>query len=161
MNYRLAVETDLPQLAVLRWEFRTELYPPAEGFPTPAGDQSLAGFLPVCLAFLQDALASGGWAFWIAEQEGQIVANLCIQRIPKIPRPGRLKCEFAYITNVYTRPAWRNQGVGAELMKRAQEWGLREGLEFFILWPSKRSGAFYRRAGFIPSPEALEYHFEE
>lgn len=152
MNYRLAVESDLPQLAAHRWDIRTELH----GIPPGVDRQE---FCAACLDFMRAALESGRWAFWIAEQEGTVVANICIQRIAKLPRPGVLRPEFGYITNVYTRPEFRNQGIGAELMRRVQSWGREEGLEMFILWPSKRSGPFYRRAGFIPSPEALEYLF--
>jgi GNAT superfamily N-acetyltransferase len=156
LNYRLAFESDLPQLAEMRWDMRTELHPPAEGLPNPPGE-TREDFTAACLDFMREALASGRWAFWIAEQEGRVVANICVQRIQKLPRPGHLRPEFGYITNVYTRPGMRNQGIGAELMSRAQAWGREVGLEMYILWPSQRSGPFYRRAGFIHSPEALEY----
>jgi RimJ/RimL family protein N-acetyltransferase len=153
MNFRLAQETDLPQLAALRWDFRAELH------GAPAGE-TRETFAAACLVFLREALAGGRWAFWIAEQEGQVIAHVCVQRIRKLPRPGRLWAEFGYITNVYTRPEHRNQGIGAELMRRVQAWGQQEKLEMFILWPSQRSGPFYRRAGFIPSAQALEYSME-
>jgi GNAT superfamily N-acetyltransferase len=154
MNFRMATESELPNLAELRWNFRSEEHTPPEGMTREI-------FLPVCLDFLRQAYASGRWAMWVAAENGAIIATLYVQRILKIPNPRSLTPEFGYITSVYTVPVWRNQGVGAELMRRVQAWGLQEGLEMFVLWPSERSGRFYQRAGFVPSPEALEYYMNE
>ncbi len=154
MNFRLAVEEDLPQLAELRWDFRTELRPPAGVIPLKTVLPRDV-FIPACLKFLQHGLASGNWAFWIAEDAGQIISQVCIQIIAKIPRPIELNPRMGYITNVYTRPAYRNQGIGARLMKLSSDWARREGLESLVLWPAKGREAFYERAGFNPS-HALE-----
>ncbi len=149
MIYRLAVESDLPTLAGMRWDFRTELHGAPEGAVR-------ADFVPACADFLREALASGRWAIWIAEEEGHILSHVYIQRVRKVPRPGKLFAEFGYITNVYTLPDYRSRGIGATLLAHVKEWGRREKLEMFILWPSRRAVPFYYRAGFRPSPEALE-----
>jgi GNAT superfamily N-acetyltransferase len=84
-----------------------------------------------------------------------------VQRIRKVPNPGRLDPEFGYVTNVYTCPEARNQGTGAGLIRHIQDWAREQRLEMLILWPSERSGDFYRRAGFRPSSEALEWDVSE
>jgi GNAT superfamily N-acetyltransferase len=149
MNFRLAADSDLPELAGMRWDFRTELHPAPQG-------ARRADFISPCVDFLRDALASGHWAIWIAEEESQIVSHIYVQRVRKMPRPGKLFAEFGYVTNVFTLPAYRSQGVGAALMDSVKQWARQEGLEMLILWPSQKSGPFYYRAGFRPSPEALE-----
>lgn len=154
MIYRLAVESDFPQLARLRWELHTEHHSPRPGITWEI-------FLPDCLAFLQRGHAFGNWAFWVAEQDGRIIANAYVQRIHKVPSPRRLDPEFGYVTNVYTCPVYRNQGIGAEWVRHIQEWGREQRLEMFVLWPSKRSVPFYQRAGFRPSDEALECSLDE
>ena len=154
MIYRLAVESDFAQLAELRWEFRTELHPASPGITRKV-------FLPVCLTFLQRAYTGGNWAFWVAEEDGRIIANAYVQRILKVPNPNRLDPEFGYITNVFTRPEYRNHGIGARLIRQVQQWGREQRLEMFVLWPSRRSGPFYQRAGFHPGGEALECSLDE
>jgi GNAT superfamily N-acetyltransferase len=150
MIYRLAVESDLPALAQMRWDFRSEFKPP-DAMPA-------AEFLPGCLDFLRQSLASGRWAMWIAEEDGQIISQAFIEVVAKVPDLHNFVRGFGYITNVYTRPAYRNQGIGAQLMEHLRTWALEHRLEMLILWPSSRAVTFYARAGYQPIEEALEIH---
>jgi GNAT superfamily N-acetyltransferase len=153
MIYRLAVEADLPALAQMRWDFRSEFKPP-HAMPE-------AEFLPGCLDFLHQSLASGRWAFWIAEDKGQIVAQAFIEVVAKMPDLHNIVRGFGYVTNVYTRPAYRNLGVGAQLMEHVRAWAVEHNLESLILWPSNRAEPFYARAGYHPIERALEYRLDE
>jgi len=154
MIYRLADEDDLPILAQMRWNFRSEP-------ERPDGAMSEAEFLPGCLAFLRQSLASGRWAFWIAEEDGQIVAHAFVQIVPKMPDLFNFERGFGYVTNFYTRPEYRNQGIGAKLMEQLQAWACGHSLEFLILWPSKRAVPFYARAGFHPAERILERRLQD
>jgi len=153
MIYRLAGEADLPTLAQMRWDFRSEFKPPDA--------MSEVEFLPGCLDFLRQSLASGMWAFWIAEDEGQIIAHAFLQIVPKMPDLYHFERGFGYVTNVYTRPEYRNKGVGAQLMEHLQAWALERSLEFLILWPSKRAVPFYIRAGYHPAERVMERRLQE
>jgi GNAT superfamily N-acetyltransferase len=152
--YRLATPADFDQLARLRWDFRAEY----TADPPPIAWED---FLEAMRAFLREAFESGMWAVWVAEADGQVVAQAFIQRIRKVPRPAALERYFGYVTNVYTRPAFRNQGVGAELMRQVQAWAKEQQLEMLVLWPSKKAVSFYERAGFIYPTEAMEWEVEE
>lgn len=154
MIYRLAGEADLPALAQMRWAFRSEHELPADAMPE-------AEFLPGCLDILRQSLASGRWAFWIAEDGGQIIAQAFVQVVPKLPDLYHLERGFGYVTNVYTRPEYRNKGVGAQLMEHLQAWALERSLEFLILWPSKRAVPFYIRAGYHPAERVMERRLQE
>jgi GNAT superfamily N-acetyltransferase len=153
MIYRLAGEADLPALAQMRWDFRSAFIPPDA--------MSEAEFLPGCLDFLRHSLASGRWAFWIAEDEGQIVAQAFLEVVAKMPDLHNFGRGFGYVTNVYTRPAYRNQGVGAQLMEHLHAWAVEHNLESLILWPSGRAVPFYARAGYHPIERALELRLHE
>jgi GNAT superfamily N-acetyltransferase len=153
MIYRLAVETDLPALAQMRWDFRSEYKPPDA--------MSEAEFLPGCLDFLRQSLASGRWVFWVAEDGGQIVSHAFIEIVAKVPNLLNFERGFGYVTNVYTRPEYRNQGIGAQLMEHLRSWADEHGLESLILWPSSRAEPFYARAGYRPVERALELHLRE
>jgi GNAT superfamily N-acetyltransferase len=148
MIYRLAVEADLPALAQMRWDFRSEFNPPD---PMPEAE-----FLPGCLDFLRQSLASGRWAMWIAEEDGQIVAQAFVEVVAKMPDLHHFVRGYGYVTNVYTRPAYRNRGVGAQIMEQVRAWAVERNLESLILWPSTLAGPFYARAGYHPIERALE-----
>jgi GNAT superfamily N-acetyltransferase len=149
--YRLAAESDLPALAQLRWDFRTEW----SETPPPGKEE----FLVYCTDFLLRGWTGGQWVYWIAEEEGQIISQVFVLRITKIPKPARWHDEFGYVTNVYTRPAYRNRGIGAQLMQQVIAWAQAEDLELLVLWPSERSVPFYERAGFSAENDILECAF--
>ncbi|MBW3622055.1 MAG: GNAT family N-acetyltransferase [Armatimonadetes bacterium] len=96
------------------------------------------------------------WAFWVAEAEGEVVSTLFVHRIRKIPRPQRLHDSYGYITNVYTKPAYRNRGIGGGLMDHVFSWAKAEDLEHLIVWPRPGSERFYARAGFTSEHPFLE-----
>lgn len=145
-SLRQAKEHDYEALARLRWDFSS---------PKLHEGTSLARFTDEFGVFLHEALASGQWAFFVAEVAEKIIATITVQIIATVPRPGRLHARWGYVTNVYTVPEWRGQGIGTALLQHVQAWATEMKLEFLELWPSKRAVPFYRRAGFAPEDEAL------
>ena len=148
--YRKATEADAGELAQMRWDFRSEEAPGAT-------IHGLTSFLQFCAAFLRQGLRERRWTYWVAQQESQIVSHIYIQRVPKVPKPNRLDDALGYVTNVYTRPAYRGQGIGTELMAHVLQWAREHDLESLIVWPSETSVGFYKRAGFRGSADMLEY----
>lgn len=148
--YRIAAEADLDELAQMRWDFRLEEAPG----DTVHGQSS---FLQTCATFLRQGLREQRWTYWVAEQDRQIVSHIYIQRVPKVPKPNKLDDALGYVTNVYTRPAYRGQGIGTQLMTHVLQWLREHNLESLIVWPSETSAGFYERAGFCRSPDLLEY----
>lgn len=147
--YRLATRRDLPALAAMRWEFRVEETPP------PA-DARRGAFVRACTLILREGLEAGHWHYWVALVDGQIVSQIFVRRVDKIPSPGRLRDEMGYVTNVYTRPDFRNRGIGSELLERVVAWARQQDLEMLFVWPSEQSVPFYRRAGFQQGSEMME-----
>ncbi len=151
MEYRLAAITDIPQLAEMRWDFRAH----HDHIQT---EELKSDFLKACIDFLNEALSSGRWTIWIAEENGFIISNIYIELVQKVPRPGRLHASIGYVTNVYTRQEFQNRGIGGNLIRCVQQWAKEEtDLELLFLWPSKDSIPFYLREGFHPSGEILIY----
>lgn len=149
MNYRQATRGDIPRLAQMRWDFRVELAHEA------IASDAKAPFMQAMLAFLDEVIDSGRWGIWVAEEDGVIISNVYIQRIRKVPRPIRLNAEMGYLTNMFTYPEYRDQGIGAELMRRALEWARSLQMETIILWPAEGREDFYRRGGFEHEKEAM------
>ena len=146
MIYRMATEADADELAQMRWDFRLE---EAHG----ASVHDLASFLQACAAFLRQGLREQRWTYWVAQQEHQIASHIYIQRVRKVPKPNRLDDALGYVTNVYTRPAYRGQGIGTQLMAYVLQWASEHDLESLIVWPSETSVGFYKtRCRFRMSP---------
>ncbi|MDZ4719019.1 MAG: GNAT family N-acetyltransferase [Roseiflexaceae bacterium] len=149
ITYRPAGEGDLEELAQIRWDWRMEeaTSAPHHEFPT---------FRDACVAFLQRGLQTQQWAYWIATTDTQIVAQIFVQKVSKVPKPNILEEYFGYVTNVYTRHAYRNQGIGSRLMAHVAAWAQAENLEMLVVWPSEESVTFYQRAGFRGKNDMLE-----
>lgn len=148
-TYRLAVESDAPVLAEMRWTWRT-------GEDGGRAVVSRERYLDQCAAFVRQGLAEGSWICWVAEVEGQIVSHIFVRRVRKVPKPNRLHDEIGYVTNVYTRPAYRGQGIGSALLERVVQWAKDRELDVLFVWPSEQAVPFYERAGFRADNEILE-----
>lgn len=153
-TYRLALEKDFPELAAMRWDFQTE-----DDAEEPVVEK--AEFLEKCAAYLRESFEKGDWAFWIAEEKGEIVAQMFVHTIQSVPRPARIENLWGYLTNVYTKPAFRNRGIGAKLFERVKEWAIERDFEILIVSPSEDSVSFYNRAGFIAETDFLQLRLRD
>jgi ribosomal protein S18 acetylase RimI-like enzyme len=154
MIYRLANEKDFKSLAHLRWEFRLE----------DDGEHASVAkleFVEKCVEFLKRGSASGYHAYWIAEEAGEIVSQIFVHMIDMVPRPCNLEDRFGYITNNYTKPQFRNRGIGSELLKKVVEWSHNEDLELLIVYPSELALPFYQRSGFTMENEVMELRLRD
>lgn len=150
---RLATFEDVPQLVQMRWDFSEEDY--------TNHTVTFEEFHQVCSGFLEKAIKSGDWYIWIAEVDGSLVSHMYLQLIHKVPRPGKTPDPYyGYVTNVYTRPAFRNQGIGSKIHRAMEKWSKENEVEFLILWPSSDSVQFYSRNGFSRCEEAMEKHWD-
>ena len=139
---RAARLEDVDELIAMRADFTFEDSEPGTRRSRPA-------FEDECRAFLVDAITSGRWRIWLAETEGRIVSHVFVALVDKVPRPVREDARIAYLTNVYTRPDCRGRGIGASLLRKAQEAAREEDIELMIVWPSDESVEFYEREGFV------------
>ena len=153
MEIRQANLKDAQALARMRWNLRMH--------DSPVDPDVYAEFEAVFTEFLNDALTNGRWLIWVAEQDGAVIAQIYVQIIRKVPRPGALYQCFGYITNVYALPDYRNQGIGSQLMEHVLAWAKAQELEFVILWPSERSVPYYERLGFERPDDVLLLTLED
>jgi GNAT superfamily N-acetyltransferase len=154
MNYRIATDADLTQLAELRWDFRME-----GNDELPADDQ--AEFVEACVAFFKRGLENGSHVCWLAEASGEIVSHIFVHKIDLVPRPCKIHDQFGYITNNYTKPEYRKRGIGSLLMQKVKDWAHAADLELLIVYPSEGAISFYERAGFRTENEVMELRLRE
>ncbi|WP_102272069.1 GNAT family N-acetyltransferase [Cytobacillus massiliigabonensis] len=150
MNIRLAEAKDSKQLIKMRWDNTIE-------FDESKKNESYDDFEKECQIFLENALNSGQWFIWVAEENEKIVSHIYIESIQKVPRPGRITYPFAYMTNVYTIPEYRNKGVGGKVLREINKWIKENKYEFVIVWPSEEATNYYKKNGYVHSTEPMEY----
>jgi GNAT superfamily N-acetyltransferase len=150
---RLATHADVDELVAMRRDFAFEDREDDEPGGRPAFDVE-------CRAFLADALSTPTWQIWVAELDHVLIGHAFVALVDKVPRPEREHRKIAYLTNVYTRPAYRNRGVGGRLVERAKEAAHEVNVELMIVWPADESGEFYERHGFSRSSEPLIWKAE-
>jgi GNAT superfamily N-acetyltransferase len=150
MKYKTADGSDVVTLAEMRWEFQIEdnenLFPIV----------SKTDFVEVCSDFLRQGLIQKNWVYWIAEVEGEIVSHIFVQRVRGVPRPFWLNNAYGYVSNVYTKPAYRRQGIGSQLMQHVLKWARHQEIDVLIVSISEESVTFYERAGFTAKNEWME-----
>ncbi|HKQ52938.1 MAG TPA: GNAT family N-acetyltransferase [Pyrinomonadaceae bacterium] len=150
VNVRAATHADAHPLARLRYEFR------ASSGETLEGEQE---FVSRCAEWMSERLkADGAWRCWVAEDEAQLIGNVWLQLIEKVPNPTPEPERHAYISNLFVREAARGRGVGSALLTAALDCCAARGIHAVILWPTNRSRPLYLRHGFSAPADILESH---
>ena len=149
MKYRTADESDVVTLAEMRWEFQTE-----DNDNQPI--VSKTKFVEVCSDFLRQGLTQKNWVYWIAKIEREIVSHIFVHRVRRVPRPFWLNNAYGYVSNAYTKPAYRRQGIGTQLMQQVLSWAKHQEIDVLIVSISEESVNFYERAGFTAKNEWME-----
>jgi GNAT superfamily N-acetyltransferase len=144
---RRATVADIPALVELRREFH---------FEDPSEDAAGRDDFEEAFATLLSAgIESRRWVVWVAESEGEIVSHAFVGLVDKIPRPAAGFDALGYLTNVYTRPGFRNRGLGGRVLDAVTAWAGEAEIELLVVWPSEDSVAFYERHGFADRGEPL------
>ena len=144
---RAAISADADRLAQLRWEFRVARAPVQE-------DRD--AFLRRCSDWMRHELASQAkWRAWVAIAGGEIVGQLWVQTIGKMPNPVAERECHAYVSNVYVQAEHRG-GTGSQLLDAAIAWARAEKMDRVFLWPSARSVTLYERHGFTHHGDVME-----
>ncbi|WP_280771621.1 GNAT family N-acetyltransferase [Salipaludibacillus daqingensis] len=150
MNIRLAEAKDISQLISMRWDFTIEN-------DESKRNASFDDFEKECRSFLEKAMASDHWFIWVGEENGKVASHIYIELMHKVPRPGRKTYPFAYMTNVYTDPEFRNKGVGSKMLQTINKWIKENKYEFVVVWPSDKSINYYKKNGYVHCTEPMEY----
>src|ERR1700685_1275484 len=88
---------------------------------------------------------------WLAEVDGRPVGAMNLLVFERMPRPGQAPSRWGYLGNAFVLAAYRNQGVGGQLLDAVLGYASENGFVRVVLSPSERSIPFYERAGFGPA----------
>ena len=92
---------------------------------------------------------------WLAEVDERLVGMMNLAIFERMPRPGRETGRWGYLGNAYVLAAYRNQGIGRQLLGAVLSHAAGNGFARVVLSPSERSVPFYQRAGFGPADTLL------
>jgi len=144
---RAATAADARALAELRWEFRTAGYDPNE-----ARD----AFVTRCTAWmLRELQRASPWQAWVAVDDAEIVGQVWLCVVEKIPNPIAELERLGYVSNLYVNPSARG-GIGTRLLEGALDWCRAHQIDRVVLWPTQRSETLYLRHGFARHADVME-----
>lgn len=142
VTYRMAGVEDLPALARLRWEMEVE---------RKYATMDLDAYTRAYIDALRDDIARGANVSWLAEDGGEAVACVTLVWWNLAPNFSDAHRKRGFVSNVYTRPAYRRQGISRTLMTTLIAWAREHGLHRLILWASDMGRPLYEYLGFAPS----------
>lgn len=150
MIYRIAEKKDFRDLALMRWDFTLD------GRNLEALDLNKDEFMEECIQFFREGTENGLWSHWIAVDDHVVVTSISVNHIRKVPKPTLYVDEYAYVTNVYTKPEYRGKRIASNLMDEVVEWGKEKHFELMIVWPSSRAVNYYKKIGFDDKNDLME-----
>jgi|SRR5215475_2412542 len=89
----------------------------------------------------------------VAELSGEIVGFIDA-RLEQSPDPMHRRMIYCHIAEIAVGARHQNKGVGAQLLRAAEDWGCRRGAEYASLEQhaaNTRAIAFYQRMGYGPA----------
>jgi GNAT superfamily N-acetyltransferase len=139
VQFRLAQAADLPALARFRME--------QAGSTRGGTHRAIPDFCQSFETFLLERIKTGEWLVVIAEINGQLAGCAYLQKIDKLPRPGRLNREYGCIT-LCVRKQYRGHGLRGQLLQEIALLGQSEGLESLVGRANTETHSMYRGIGF-------------
>ncbi|HEV2236777.1 MAG TPA: GNAT family N-acetyltransferase [Ktedonobacterales bacterium] len=150
ITYRAATLADLPTLALLRWEMQVDWRERPEEFAA-----TREPYIATYCDAMREELHAGRMHAWLAESAGAPLAAVTLLTWlvpPSLEEPRRLRGQ---VSNVYTRPAYRRQGISRALMTLLLEWAQAHQVLRLLLWASDMGRPLYTSLGFEES-DAME-----
>jgi GNAT superfamily N-acetyltransferase len=136
---RRAEHADLAAIVQLRREWAQEEH---GDIADPDFDENLAAWF---------ARESSRRIMWLAEEGGRPVGMMNLAIYERMPRPGRALSRWGYLGNVFVLAAYRNRGIGSQLVSAALNYADENEFVRVVLSPTERSIPLYERAGFGPA----------
>ena len=88
---------------------------------------------------------------WLADEGGRPVGMMNLAIYERMPRPGRALSRWGYLGNVFVLAAYRNRGIGSQLVSTVLNYADQNGFARVVLSPTERSVPLYERTGFGPA----------
>jgi GNAT superfamily N-acetyltransferase len=107
-----------------------------------------AGFDGALRTWLRTHLADGSFLAWIAEDAAAAVAASGLTVLDRPPYPGNVTGLDAYVTNMFTLPAYRRRGLARQLLEVLIAHARQGGVKRLFLEASREGQPLYEEFGF-------------
>ncbi len=145
MEFRKAVPADIPDLCALR---TLQLIDEGQN-PRP-------DIRPHMEAYFQEVLTRDQLVEFLAVEGGQIAATGAVTFLPLPPSFSNPSGLTAYVTNMYTAPAFRGRGLASRMLGLLSEECRQRGVLRMLLAASNQGRGVYLRFGFQPADNWME-----
>ena len=145
MTFRKAVTNDILALCSLRIQQLKD-----EGIPQ---SNSINEEL---VRYFEQWLDTDQFVEFVKEESGKLIASGAIIFFPFPPTFTNPKGVRGYITNMYTDPLYRGQGIASDILKLLIEEARTRGVTRLFLSASKYGRPVYEKHGFEPSESWME-----
>ena len=136
MEYRIATIDDIEVLVELRKQLVADC-----GAPAREVDDELR-------AYFQRQVAGGSFVEWLGLEDGRAVASAAITFYEFVPSDANKSGVRGYITNMYTAPEYRRQGIAATLLGKLAEEAKARGVKRLWLHAAEMGRPVYLKFGF-------------
>jgi GNAT superfamily N-acetyltransferase len=110
--------------------------------------------------FFQRKLAEGSLIQWLVMEENEIIATGAIVIYEFPPTYTNKSGKKAYVTNMYTKNAYRGKGIATTLLTKLVEEAKSLGIKKIWLGASKLGRPVYKKFGFKETDEWMELKLE-
>jgi len=86
---------------------------------------------------------------WIAEDDNAIISTVCLSICQLVPRFDNPSGKIAYLSNVFTTPDYRRQGIASNLIREAVNDVLSQGIKKVLLHSTDMVKSIYENIGFV------------
>ena len=112
-------------------------------------DELVSTYAKTARQYFSETLANGSYISAVAELDGKLVSANGLILYGKPPSITGGTGRLGFISNVYTRPAWRGKGIASTLMKMIVTYARSNDVEKLHLGATDLGKSIYERVGFI------------
>ncbi len=152
-SLRLATKDDIPQLAELRIEFIKEIR-------LEYTKDRIDEYREVMCNYLEKEMSSGNFIAWLAIANNEIIATSGLITIQRVPQFWNMSGKEAYIMNMYTKPEWRNKGIGTAILEKLVEETKNRDIIAIKLYATPMGKPLYEKRGFKVGHPGMSLYLE-
>ncbi len=152
-SLRLATKDDIPQLAELRIEFIKEIR-------LEYHKDRIDEYREVMCNYLEKEMSSGNFIAWLAIANNEIIATSGLITIQRVPQFWNMSGKEAYIMSMYTKPEWRNKGIGSAILEKLVEEAKNRDIIAIKLYATPMGKPLYEKHGFKMGKPGMSLYLE-
>ena len=153
IEYRKATIDDAEELALIRGIFLAESNNESSTVRIKEMEQKN-------LEYFKNGLKNEEFIAWIAVDDNRIIATSGISFSNVPPSLTVPDGRVAYIMNMYTRPEYRNQGIGSHLFKTVANEAISRNYKKLTLFATKAGRPLYEKYGFEEAKGNMVFYIE-